>query len=180
MKTRQQYAALPFVKIGKQLEFLLITKRRSGRWIIPKGWPETELSGHQLAALEAYEEAGLKGRIGKKEIGTFQYVKQLDDDSKVICQVTVFALRVSAQYLDWPEKNQRQLRWVKKKKACELVEEQELATLIENFDPLKKSKRRKAKRKTTSKSKSKNATKKKSKRKARNKTKLKPGIRASF
>ena len=169
MKTRQQYAALPFVTIGRQVEFLLITRRRSGRWIIPKGWPETTLSGRELAALEAYEEAGLKGRIGKKAIGTFSYVKQLDDGPNVICKVTVFPLQVSTQYLDWPEKSQRQLRWVKKKKACELIEEQELATLIENFNPPKKSKQRKAKRKTKSKSKSKgkNASKKK-------KTKPKP------
>jgi len=184
MKTRQQYAALPYMQIGKQIEVLLITRRRSGRWIIPKGWPETALSGRELAALEAYEEAGLKGRIGKKSVGRFSYIKQLDDGSKLKCEVTVYPLKVNAQYLDWPEKGQRQLRWVKQKKANELIEELDLATLIQDFTPAQKSKRPKLK--ITSKKTKKNRAKIKAtsknnrKKKNKNKSQLRRSLRASF
>ena len=163
MKSRQQYAALPYIQRKKRVDVLLITGRRSGRWIIPKGWPEAAMSGPEVAALEAYEEAGLKGRIGKKSIGCFSYVKQLEYGPKIKCDVTVYPLKVNAQYLDWPEKGQRQLRWMKKKKAINIIEEQSLATLIENFSPAKSSKRRKlkAKDKIATKPRSKGKSKKK-------------------
>ncbi|MCF6197935.1 MAG: NUDIX hydrolase [Hyphomicrobiaceae bacterium] len=190
MKTRQQYAALPYMQSGERVDVLLITRRRSGRWIIPKGWPEAAMSGPEVAALEAYEEAGLKGRIGKKSIGRFSYIKQLEDGSKINCDVTVYPLRVSAQYLDWPEKGQRQLCWLKKKKAIEVIEELDLAALIENFTPAKSSKRRKNKNKNkiAAKSSTKSKGKRKRKRKTnaknksknRNRNKLKRGISAAF
>ena len=133
MKTKKQYAALPYIVFRDHIEVLLITRRRSKRWIIPKGWPEDQLSPPKLAALEAFEEAGLKGHVGKKTIGSFSYVKRLDSDDSVICNVDVFPMKVSAQYLDFPEKGERELRWLKLKKAAALIEEKELAALITNF-----------------------------------------------
>ena len=138
MKTKKQYAALPYIVFRDHIKVLLITRRRSKRWIIPKGWPEDHLIPSKLAALEAFEEAGLKGRIGKHKIGNFNYIKRLDDDHSVICDVDVFPLKVTAQYLDFPEKGQRELRWLKLKKAAQLIEEKELAALIRGFKPGKK------------------------------------------
>ena len=157
MKTKKQYAALPYIVFRDHVEVLLITTRRSGRWIIPKGWPETDLLPHRLASLEAFEEAGLKGQIGKKSIGSFSYVKTLDDASQVICDVEVFPLEVSAQYLDWPEKGQRELNWLKPKQAAALIEEENLVKLILDLSPGKKATKAKGKSrskpKTTPKSK---------------------------
>ena len=138
MKTKKQYAALPYIVFRDHIEVLLITRRRSGRWIIPKGWPEQQLTPARLAMLEAFEEAGLKGQIGKHAIGSFNYIKQIDRGNSVICDVDVYPLKVSAQYLDFPEKGQRELRWLRLKKASMLIEEKELATLIRNFDPVRK------------------------------------------
>ncbi len=138
MKTRKQYAALPYIVLADHIEVLLITRRRSRRWIIPKGWPEADLAPHRLAELEAYEEAGLKGRIGKKAIGRFSYVKQLEGHEKVICTLDVFPLKVKAQCLNWPEKGQRELLWAKPKKAASLIEEKELSDLIRRFVPTQK------------------------------------------
>ncbi len=133
MKIRKQYAALPYIKRGKHIEVLLITRRRSKRWIIPKGWPEEKLSASELAALEAFEEAGLSGKIGRKSIGSFCYLKQLDDGRRITCKVDVYPLRVRAQYLDWPEKGQRELAWLKAAKAADLIEEEGLGELILEF-----------------------------------------------
>lgn len=133
MKIKKQYAALPYIVFRDHIEVLLITRRRSKRWIIPKGWPEKQLSAPELAALEAFEEAGLKGRVGKLSIGSFGYIKQLDENNKVMCHVEVYPLKVTAQYLDWPEKGQRKLIWVKLKKASSMIEEKDLARLIRDF-----------------------------------------------
>ena len=59
---RQQVAAVCY-RLGSQgLEFLLI-QTRGGRWIFPKGGVEPGLTQAQSAALEAFEEAGVHGRI---------------------------------------------------------------------------------------------------------------------
>jgi 8-oxo-dGTP pyrophosphatase MutT (NUDIX family) len=46
---------------------MLLTSRETGRWVIPKGWPSKGLKPREVAASEAYEEAGLVGSIGERE-----------------------------------------------------------------------------------------------------------------
>jgi ADP-ribose pyrophosphatase YjhB (NUDIX family) len=63
---RIQYAALPYrFTPDAALEILLVTTRRSKRWIIPKGWPIKGLRPAKSAAREAFEEAGVRGKIGR-------------------------------------------------------------------------------------------------------------------
>jgi 8-oxo-dGTP pyrophosphatase MutT (NUDIX family) len=45
------------------LQILLVSSRETRRWVIPKGWQMKGKLDHQAAAQEAYEEAGLDGRI---------------------------------------------------------------------------------------------------------------------
>jgi 8-oxo-dGTP pyrophosphatase MutT (NUDIX family) len=59
---RQQVAAVCYRIGGQGLEFLLV-QTRGGRWIFPKGGVEPGLTQAQSAALEAFEEAGVHGRI---------------------------------------------------------------------------------------------------------------------
>jgi len=136
MPARKQYAALPFVCLADRIEVCLITSRATGRWIIPKGWPQEGLAPHELAALEAFEEAGLKGSTGTEPVGRFRYMKQLEDGFSIRCNVGVYPMQVHYQTLDWPERTQRRLLWVKLKKAAKLVDEPELSSLLRDFDPL--------------------------------------------
>lgn len=55
-------AAVCYRMSSRGLEFLLV-QTRSGRWIFPKGGVEPGLTQAQSAALEAFEEAGVHGRI---------------------------------------------------------------------------------------------------------------------
>jgi 8-oxo-dGTP pyrophosphatase MutT (NUDIX family) len=139
MKTRKQFAALPFVVIDKRVQVLLITSRDTKRWIIPKGWPKKGMASHKLAALEAYEEAGIAGRISKLPIGDYGYTKVLHNDAKAQVRVDVYGLRVDRQFLDWPERGQREMRWMKPKQAVALVREKELKELLRRFRPAGKS-----------------------------------------
>jgi 8-oxo-dGTP pyrophosphatase MutT (NUDIX family) len=62
MKGRQQVAAVCYRLSDDGVEFLLVETRRR-RWTFPKGSAEPGLTHAQAAALEAYEEAGVHGRI---------------------------------------------------------------------------------------------------------------------
>lgn len=129
----RQIAALPFKIEGIQPEVMLITSRETGRWIIPKGWPQRGRSPRAVAMREAYEEAGLKGRIRKRPVGTFRYEKRLSAEQGVICQVTVFLLEVKQQLEVWPEKQSRQRCWLAPGEAADRVEEEELRALLVSF-----------------------------------------------
>jgi 8-oxo-dGTP pyrophosphatase MutT (NUDIX family) len=59
---REQVAAVCYRVRGGDIEFLLV-QSRGGRWIFPKGSIEPGLTRAQSAALEAFEEAGVRGRI---------------------------------------------------------------------------------------------------------------------
>jgi 8-oxo-dGTP pyrophosphatase MutT (NUDIX family) len=50
------------------VEILLITTRKKRRWSVPKGWPIKDSTPQQTAATEAYEEAGVRGSVGKKRL----------------------------------------------------------------------------------------------------------------
>lgn len=85
-----QYAALPWRQTNGALEVLLITTLRTGRWIVPKGWPLADLSPCDCAAREALEEAGLLGEIASEPFGAFRYAKQKKSGEAVTCRVEVF------------------------------------------------------------------------------------------
>src|SRR5271167_3938896 len=73
-----QYGALPYRVTGTRgIEFLLITSRETGRWIIPKGWPIEGMKPAKSAAREAYEEAGVRGIVSTMPIGNYSYEKKL-------------------------------------------------------------------------------------------------------
>jgi 8-oxo-dGTP pyrophosphatase MutT (NUDIX family) len=129
-----QYAALPYRRREEQkLEIMLITSRDTGRWVIPKGWPIPNLAPADAAAREAYEEAGLVGRIGYRPVGRYNYDKRLGDGSNVHCAVDVFALEVEKQRKSWPERDERRTRWFMVEAAVGAVDEPELRAIICDF-----------------------------------------------
>jgi ADP-ribose pyrophosphatase YjhB (NUDIX family) len=90
---------------------MLLTSRETRRWVIPQGWPMKGVTPRDVAAREAFEEAGLVGSIaGKRPVGIFHYKKQLLRE-QLLCEVQVFLLWVDRQLDDWPEKGQRKSRW---------------------------------------------------------------------
>lgn len=132
---RRQYAALPYcVDEENRPHVLLITARGTGRWVLPKGWPDGAETGPQTAAREAMEEAGVVGRIEQPQpIGSYPYVKGLKHGGPIRCRVTVFGLLVQGFSPDFREKGQRILRWCAPACGAELVHEPELARLLLGF-----------------------------------------------
>ena len=130
-----QYAALCWRRMGEKVEVLLVTSRDTGRWIIPKGWPIKGLTPWGTAQQEAYEEAGVEGRVGTHCAGLYSYVKVLGPDRSggKPCVVAVYPLQVRKMLDSFPERSQRRRKWFTPKKAACKVEEPELKALLREF-----------------------------------------------
>jgi 8-oxo-dGTP pyrophosphatase MutT (NUDIX family) len=99
-----------------------VTTRRTKRWIIPKGWPIKGLKPAKTAAREAYEEAGVRGRVGAKPLGFFTYEKLIDQDEiSIKYEVKVFPLVVKSHTESWPEFEQRLIQWVEPERAIAMT-----------------------------------------------------------
>jgi uncharacterized protein len=131
-----QFAALPFrIHPEKGLQVLVITSRDTRRWVIPKGNPMPRLRGHETAAQEAYEEAGIEGEVLDRPLGHYNFEKLRRSGDFAHALVTVYPMRVTRQHFVWPERDQRTIRWLEPRKAAMLVEEPELKALIQSFAP---------------------------------------------
>src|SRR5215471_19449128 len=128
---RVQYGALPYrLTARSRPQFMLVTSRETRRWIIPKGWPKKGKSPHHSAAREAFEEAGVVGAVGRRSVGSFSYEKRLKNGVAVVCHVRVFALEVTRQSRQWPEKQERVVKWLSASQAGEKVSEPRLSQII--------------------------------------------------
>ena len=133
MEPEKQIGALPYVETERSSLVLLITTRGTGRWTIPKGWPEPGLSNAELAVREAFEEGGVEGEVSREPMSSFIYTKRLHLFSWIRCRVEVYHLKVDRQHLSWPEKASRRLMWVEPSKAATFVKESELASVLRQF-----------------------------------------------
>jgi 8-oxo-dGTP pyrophosphatase MutT (NUDIX family) len=109
---------------------MLVTSRETRRWIIPKGWPQKGKAPHHSAAREAYEEAGVVGAVGRRSVGSFAYKKRFNNGRVMACEVHVFPLKVKRQRKQWPERRQREVKWVSAKEAAKKVQEPKLSAII--------------------------------------------------
>jgi 8-oxo-dGTP pyrophosphatase MutT (NUDIX family) len=127
--TQRQFGAIPYRRTGEGLAFLLVTSRRTGRWIFPKGGRIAWLSPAACAAQEAYEEGGVEGTIAAEPVGTYRGVKQRPSGETEI-EVEMFPLEVELVLDDWPERGQRRRRWASLEETCILVSEPGLLPLV--------------------------------------------------
>jgi len=130
---RLQVAALCLRDGAKGPEVLLITSRGTGRWILPKGWPMAHRTLAEAAAQEAWEEAGVRGRIDEAEFGRYRAAKDTGGGLMVPCDVAAFRLTVEQLADDYPEAAQRTRRWLRPADAATLVREDGLRDLLERL-----------------------------------------------
>ncbi len=132
---RTQYAALCYRMRKDAVQVLLVTSRDSGRWVIPKGWPMKGCSAADAAEIEAWEEAGVKGKIKDHCLGVYSYLKGMNDTHSLPVVVAVYPLLVTDLRDDFPEMGQRRRKWFDAKKASGRVVEPELRRILRKFDP---------------------------------------------
>jgi 8-oxo-dGTP pyrophosphatase MutT (NUDIX family) len=123
-----QFGAIPYTLVQDQAVFLIITSRRTGRWIFPKGAPIEGMRPWEVAQYEALEEAGIEGEIETRPIGSYRSVKS-SGLRRTVIEVAMFPLRVTRQLEDWTEKGTRHRHWAILPEAKRLLSDPVLAEL---------------------------------------------------
>jgi 8-oxo-dGTP pyrophosphatase MutT (NUDIX family) len=128
---RLQMAALCHRGQGVAKEYLLVTSRDTGRWIIPKGWPIRGLSSSETALREAWEEAGVRNsKASDQPIGTYTYDKRRDSGLTVPVETLVYSVAVAEIAEEFPEVDERTKKWVSAKEAAKMGQEPELKAIF--------------------------------------------------
>ena len=106
-------------------QLLLVTSAGGKRWVIPKGIVEDGHSPASSAAKEAWEEAGVTGRVSRRMIGRYRYEKWSG-----VCTVLVYRLEVDEIHRRWPEAHVRRRKWLAPATAAARVADPVLAQII--------------------------------------------------
>lgn len=116
---RQQVAAVCY-RIRKRGVELLLVQTRGGRWIFPKGGLEPGLTPAQSAALEAFEEAGVHGRMEETPFARYFRVQpegvltRKSERRAEPCEMAalpVVAYLCEVSYLEPPQESDRNPTW---------------------------------------------------------------------
>ncbi len=110
----EQVAAVCYQVRAGHIEFLLVRTRASRRWTFPKGSAEPGLTHAQAAALEAFEEAGVHGRI--EETPFVQYIRRKRGDERKSGRSAEKEIAVNAHLcevfrLSTPKESNRDRTW---------------------------------------------------------------------
>jgi 8-oxo-dGTP pyrophosphatase MutT (NUDIX family) len=123
----RQAGALPYAMVDGRMAFLLVSSRRSGKWIFPKGAIEPGYTPWDSAANEALEEAGVSGNIEQSPVGSYR--ASIGNDGVTLVDVDLYPLLVTQQHEHWREDDQRMRHWVTLSEAKRLLADRSLARL---------------------------------------------------
>jgi 8-oxo-dGTP pyrophosphatase MutT (NUDIX family) len=104
----EQVAAVCYRINGHGVEFLLV-QTRNGRWTFPKGSSEPGLTHAQAAALEAFEEAGVHGRM--EEASFSRYFRRRGEGKKREKRIKVNAHLCEVSRQETPVERKRKPTW---------------------------------------------------------------------
>jgi phosphohistidine phosphatase len=122
----QQAAAIAIRRRDDILEVCLIRSRKSRKWGIPKGLIDPGDTQEETALNEAWEEAGLKGRLLGDPIGIYEYRKW-----GTTLVVAVYVMEVLEEHDDWQEADFRERRWTPIGVATSLLSEHPVRPLLD-------------------------------------------------
>jgi 8-oxo-dGTP pyrophosphatase MutT (NUDIX family) len=125
-----QAGALCWRRSEARLEILLVKSRKSRRWVLPAGWA---LRGRPLARTaerEAWEEAGVTGRVANQVLAVVPKRKHYRLAGPIEWQMAVYPLRVEGLADDYPEADERERRWFAPEEAAKLVHPSALGLVL--------------------------------------------------
>lgn len=131
--------AIPFRVTGSgKPEFLLIRRIGQNVWSIPKGQLSAFYTLSDTARAEAFEEAGVRGKISQEPIGSFLHLKHgrgFLRKSRVV-EVVLFSIEVEIQADRWPEMGTRERQWFSQEDAPQFVSPGQLRDVLATFKPM--------------------------------------------
>lgn len=111
---------------------VIVTSRRTGRWVFPKGAIDPGLTPSQAAQQEAFEEAGLIGEPHSDPIGSYRTPK-IRPPLIWTVEVELYPMRIEQTLETWLEASERQRRFVTIEEAADLLTEPEMLRLARKF-----------------------------------------------
>lgn len=105
-----QVAAVCYRLNGSSVEFLLVNTS-SGKWTFPKGRLCPSLSPSESAAREAWEEAGVTGRIEESHFGHYLDTKRTLGHDSLTREVRIAAFLLEVHRTEDPEESGRNPNW---------------------------------------------------------------------
>jgi 8-oxo-dGTP pyrophosphatase MutT (NUDIX family) len=127
-KPRQQVAAVCYRIRNSGVEFLLV-RTRKGRWTFPKGGLEPGLTRAQTAALEAFEEAGVHGRIEEDSFAEYTLDKREVETNSRRAETRIQAHLCEVLQLGRPQESNRNPTWCSPAKAKRRLQEERRAEI---------------------------------------------------
>ena len=121
-QAREQVAAVCYRIRDGGAEFLLVRTRR-GRWTFPKGGLEPGLTHAQVAALEAFEEAGVHGRMEAASFARYTRRKRGDNGQSAATKISVHAHLCQVLRLEPPQETNRNPTWFSAGQAKQFLQE---------------------------------------------------------
>ena len=122
----EQAAAFPVRRVGRDIQVCLIRRKATGVWGIPKGIVDPGDTHEETALNEAWEEAGISGRLLGKAVGTYRYKKW---GTKLT--VAVYVMEVLRQESRWEEAPIRERMWTSFAEAIDLLSDHPVAPLLD-------------------------------------------------
>jgi phosphohistidine phosphatase len=122
----EQAAAIAVRRNGEIVEVCLIRRRGSKKWGIPKGLIDPGDTPEETALNEAWEEAGLKGRLLGDAIGAYEYEKW---ETNLV--VAVYVMEVLKQHAEWQEAGIRERSWTSFDEAARLLTNHPVRPLLD-------------------------------------------------
>lgn len=126
---QKRVAVIPVVKKKKKCKVFLVTSRDRQKWILPTGKHEKKMSDKKVAMLEAFEEAGVIGRIDNSFC---KLIEVSSPSGKKKRKTKLYLIKVSKQLKRWPEKKERKRKLVDLKRMPRFVKDKKLKKIIKN------------------------------------------------
>ena len=112
------------------VRMVIVTSRRTGRWVFPKGKIDAGMTPPQAAAQEALEEAGVVGMPDPEPVGTYKTLK-IRPPTFWRVEVDLYSMQIDEIRDVWDEAGERIRRFVTLDEARDLLDEPELLILAE-------------------------------------------------
>ena len=109
--------AIPVAYLNETPSYVLVTTTGSKRWIFPKGMPEADMTDPEVARMEAWEEAGVEGRVVGEPLSVYYW------KGYQCSEIDYYPLWVDKLHIDWEESGQRDRKVCGLEEALELLDE---------------------------------------------------------